>query len=96
MTQKQTAANRIEALHALLSGMTDVELQVFAENCKTSVDYLKQIAYGFKTASADLALLIAEKSNWKVTAHQIRPLTFRNEYDGMPVHLFAQRAQATV
>lgn len=45
---------------------------------------LRNIINGQRRASADLTLAIAEATDWRVTPHMIRPLTFRNPSDCVP------------
>ena len=45
---------------------------------------LRNIINGQRRASADLTLAIAEATDWRVTPHMIRPLTFRNPADCVP------------
>ncbi len=57
------------------------------------VDYLKpsslhNITQGYRIAGADLTLAIAEATGWAVTPHMIRPSTFRNPHDGIPLSIF--------
>ena len=90
-------SNRIEPLHSFIQNMPDEQSrEAFAVACGSTIAYIRQVAYGFKDCSADLAIAIAENTNWIVTPHQIRPQTFRNQHDGLPLSLFVQRAQQVV
>jgi hypothetical protein len=62
-------------------------------NLMGQVDYLKasslhNIAQGYRVAGADLTLAIAEATDWVVTPNMIRPSTFRNPHDGVPLSVF--------
>lgn len=87
----------IPELVAHVNGLQSEDARVdFAAKCGVTIGSLRQIMYGHGIASADVALSIAENTNWIVTPHQIRPQTFRNQHDGLPLSLFVQRAQQVV
>lgn len=89
--------NRIKALADYLDALPDdVAINDFLTQVGLLMgraDYLKKlslrnIVQGSRTASADLTLAIAEATNWAVTPHMIRPSTFRNPHDGIPLSVF--------
>ncbi|NMZ77512.1 helix-turn-helix domain-containing protein [Pseudomonas nitroreducens] len=49
------------------------ELEAFASACKTSIGQLKQVAYGYRRASAALAIEIDRVTAGSVTCEQLRP-----------------------
>jgi DNA-binding transcriptional regulator YdaS (Cro superfamily) len=49
------------------------QLAAFAKKAGTSVGYLRQLAGGHRKASADMAILLEEKSNGLMRREDIRP-----------------------
>lgn len=87
----------IPELIAHVNGFSSEDERIeFAAKCGITIGSMRQLMYGHANASADVALSIAEHTNWVVTPHQIRPQTFRNPHDGLPLNLFVQRAQMAV
>jgi len=57
-------------------GLTPVEREAFAKKCETSVGHLQNVAYGFRPASAELAVLIERNSKKRVTRIDLFPDRF--------------------
>lgn len=53
-----------------------IEREGFAKKCETSVGHLQNIAYGFRPASAELAVLIEKNSKKQVTRIDLFPERF--------------------
>lgn len=72
-------------LVSFVNGIPTIEeREAFAVKAGTTLGYLHHVMYGRKTPSAELALAIAEQSNWQVTPHDLRPTAFKNPWDGLP------------
>lgn len=56
-----------------IKGLGKDELDAFARACGTSVGQLKQIAYGYRRASAGLAIEVDRCSEGAVTCEELRP-----------------------
>lgn len=56
----------------------------YVKRCGTTLGYLYHILHGRKLPSAEMALKLAENSNWVVTPHHLRPSVFKNPWDGLP------------
>jgi hypothetical protein len=59
-----------------MRGITPQEREKFAARCKTTVEYLYQIAGGHRNAGARLARRIHDESGRKVDLHKLRPDIF--------------------
>ena len=57
-------------------GLTPTEREAFAAKCETSVGHLQNVAYGFRPASAELAVLIERNSKKQVTRIDLFPERF--------------------
>ncbi len=57
-------------------GLSPSEREAFARNCETSVGHLQNVAYGFRPASAELAVLIERNSKKRVTRVDLFPDRF--------------------
>lgn len=57
-------------------GLTPAEREAFAAKCETSVGHLQNVAYGFRPASAELAVLIERNSKKRVTRIDLFPERF--------------------
>ena len=58
-------------------GLTPTEREAFAAKCETSVGHLQNVAYGFRPASAELAVLIERNSKKQVTRIDLFPERFQ-------------------
>lgn len=57
-------------------GLSPAERESFARKCETSVGHLQNVAYGFRPASAELAVLIERNSKKRVTRVDLFPDRF--------------------
>lgn len=60
-------------LRDYLRGLPPVDREPFAIRCGTTLKYLLQVAYGGKSANAELAMLLDWQSGGRVPAEQVRP-----------------------
>lgn len=58
-------------------GLSPAERESFARKCETSVGHLQNVAYGFRPASAELAVLIERNSKKQVTRIDLFPERFQ-------------------
>lgn len=57
-------------------GMQPAARDDFAKKCETTVGHLQNVAYGFRSASAELAVLIERNSKKQVCRVDLFPKTF--------------------
>ena len=80
--------HRIKPLVSYVNGLPDARTRKdFASDIGTSIAYIRLVMYGIRKPGADLVLKISEATGWTVTPHQIRPSTFRNPHDGLPIEI---------
>jgi len=60
-------------LKAFLQSMPLRNRDLFAERCGTTGGHLRNISYGYKSAAAELAILIERESLGAVTVEELRP-----------------------
>lgn len=56
-----------------INGLPQPEREGFASRCKTSIDYLRQVAYGNRKCGESLAILIDKESQGVVSMEELRP-----------------------
>ncbi|WP_342030476.1 transcriptional regulator [Pseudomonas syringae] len=56
-----------------MKGLDSAQFAELATACETSVGQLKQIAYGYRRASAGLAISIDRNTEGRVTCEELRP-----------------------
>lgn len=93
MVLNMRRSNRITPLAEFVSGFAGEEQfegfvsrinRIMGKDGYLKPKSLRNIINGQRRASADLTLAIAEATDWRVTPHMIRPLTFRNPADCVP------------
>jgi DNA-binding transcriptional regulator YdaS (Cro superfamily) len=63
----------MKTLLQYLNGLPVAEQDVFAKRCKTTIGYLRQIAYGHRKCNAELAIEIERESKRAVTCEALCP-----------------------
>lgn len=65
-------------LKSFLKLLPDEEARkAFAESCETSLGHLRNVMYGIKPCSAELAVLLEENSRGQVTRQEMLPEKWR-------------------
>ncbi|WP_238455834.1 transcriptional regulator [Azohydromonas lata] len=63
----------IRTLLAFVNSMPDDEIRAaFAKRCETSLGHLKNVMYGYKPCSPELAVLVEKESGGRVTRPELR------------------------
>lgn len=72
-------------LKTYFSALTVAEREEFAANCKSTRGHLQNVAYGYRVASAELAVAIEQRSHGKVTRREMFPGTFASIWPELEV-----------
>jgi hypothetical protein len=67
-------------LKEFLYRQTTAQRAVFALGCRTTVGHLQNVAYGYRTPSTELAVLIEQVSCGAVTRVEMFPGTFAEKW----------------
>ena len=61
-------------MKSFLNSLPDEEgRKAFAARCNTSIGHLRNVMYGYKTASVELAVAVELESGGAVTCNELRP-----------------------
>jgi hypothetical protein len=61
-------------------GLSNEDREVFADKCDTSAGHLRNVAYGYKLPSTELAVAIEKQSKKAVTRQEMFPDTFKQKW----------------
>ena len=67
-------------LKQYLSELAPAERDIFAKQCRTSAGHLRNVAYGDRTASTELAVCIERESGGEVTRIEMFPDSFADKW----------------
>lgn len=62
-----------QLLLTFLNSLSPADREAFAERCNTSVGHLKNVAYGYKPCSAELAIAVERETVRQVTCESLCP-----------------------
>ena len=67
-------------LKTFFFGLSSEAREMFARKCGTSPGHLRNVAYGDRTASVELAVSIERESDGKVSRVDLFPDSFQNKW----------------